>query len=458
MMKQRVSIVLLVVFLVVAAGCNTRPQDQPTPTPIPTSVVPEKPTYIVSRGTVENLVEFSARVSPLQEQDLFFKVGGYVSIVYVEKGDWVETGTVLAELEVDDLLNQLALVELDLESAQEAYNSAVEAHQRRVFSAQMGLDVAKLRLERAQASPPLSNLLSLKLSVERAAERLEETRVAYKEALDRPWEPQAIRDALYKNITSAERNYDEVQAQYRFAILRDAQAKKIYEIDLQLLGKDVERAEQELQWLEAGVDPALLQRVESAQITVDRIKSRIENAQLIAPFDGEITALSVTPGKAVEARKPVAEMADPNEYDITSDLPANQLELLEEGVTAQMTTSRMPGQVFEVIIQTLPYPYGTGGGSVKVEDMDQRAHIVMVNPDELELRVGDIVKVTVLVEQSVDTLWLPPAAVRTFEGRQFVMVRTDDKLRKVDVKLGIKGEDKVEILEGLEEGQIVEGL
>jgi RND family efflux transporter MFP subunit len=236
------------------------------------------------------------------------------------------------------------------------------------------------------------------------------------------------------------------------------QAKAIHEIDLDLLRKDVERAEQELVWLESGVDPALQQRVESAQITVERIQTQLDNARLTAPFSGEITAITTTPGKGVEARKAVAEIADPNEYDITSDLPGNQMDLLEEGMSAQVTLSRAPGQIFEALIQTMPYPYGTGGGSVQVEDMDQRTHIVLLNPDELDLRVGDLVKVTVMVEQSLDTLWLPPAAIRTFEGRRFVMVRIEDKLRKVDVKLGIEGEDRVEILSGLEEGQIVEGL
>jgi multidrug efflux pump subunit AcrA (membrane-fusion protein) len=82
----------------------------------------------------------------------------------------------------------------------------------------------------------------------------------------------------------------------------------------------------------------------------------------------------------------------------------------------------------------------------------------MANPQEVEWEVGDLVKVTVLIEHSEDTLWLPPAAIRTFEGRKFVMVREEDRLLKRDVKLGIEGEDRTEILEGLEEGQIIEGL
>ena len=90
--------------------------------------------------------------------------------------------------------------------------------------------------------------------------------------------------------------------------------------------------------------------------------------------------------------------------------------------------------------------------------MDERVHITLDNLEGTGLKAGDLVRVTVLIEQSPDTLWLPPAAIRTFEGRKFVMVRVGDRLQKVDVKLGVEGEDRVEITDGLEEGQIIEGL
>jgi multidrug efflux pump subunit AcrA (membrane-fusion protein) len=55
-------------------------------------------------------------------------------------------------------------------------------------------------------------------------------------------------------------------------------------------------------------------------------------------------------------------------------------------------------------------------------------------------------------------LWLPPQAIRTFEGRKFVVVQEGDAQRRVDVKIGVEGEDRVEIVEGLNEGQVVVGL
>ncbi len=457
-MKCKFWLALICLIPLLIGGCQTGAKTQPTPTPMPTSVVPEKPTYVVQRGTVEKKVQFTARISPINEKDLFFKNGGYVSKVYVSKGDWVEVGTILAELEIDAILNQLSLAELDLQGVQKAYNAAMESNERTIFNAQLNLDVLKLRMERLKLQAPLVDFTSLKLSKERAAESLNEAKAAYKSALDRPWEPQAVRDGLYKNITSAQRAYDEIEARYNFEVLQYSRSQQLHALDLQLMEKDILRAEQELAWLQRGVDPALTQQVEAAQIKVNRIKVELENSQLIAPFSGEITSITATPGKAVEARKPVAVIADPNIVDITADVPTNQMDLLQEGMEAEVTSSRAPGQVFKAIIQTMPYPYGTGGGSVKVEDMDKRTHIVLVNPEELELRVGDLVKVTVLVERSEDTLFLPPAAIRTFEGRKFVMVRVGERLQKVDVKLGVQGEDYVEILQGLEEGQIIEGL
>jgi len=409
-------------------------------------------------GTVENLEQFTARVSPVNEESLHFRKSGYVKVVYFDKLDWVEEGTVLAELEIEDLLNQLTLVQMDLESAQKQYAAAEEAHRRKVFGAQMSLDVAKVRLERTKGQAPIADFTSLRIAVEKAAEALAEAEIAYKEALDRPWEPQRIRDALLKNITKAERNRTEAQARYQQAVLQHERSRNTHELDVQLLDMDVTKAQQELEWLEEGLDPSLAQGLETARLKVERLQAQVETGQLIAPLAGQITSLNVVPGRAVDAHKAIAVIADPGTVDIAADLTGNQMSLLEEGQAADVTLSRRPGEIFEAVIALLPYPYGTGGGKEKVEDVDERVHIALLNPEELDVEAGDLVKVTVLIERSEDTLFLPPAAVRSFEGRRFVMVKEADRLRKVDVKIGIEGEDRWEILEGLEEGQVIEGL
>jgi multidrug efflux pump subunit AcrA (membrane-fusion protein) len=74
---------------------------------------------------------------------------------------------------------------------------------------------------------------------------------------------------------------------------------------------------------------------------------------------------------------------------------------------------------------------------------------------DIEYDVGDRLRITVEIDRSEDTLYLPPQAVRTFEGRSFVVVREDAGQRRVDVRIGLRSDERVEILEGLSEGQTV---
>ena len=76
---------------------------------------------------------------------------------------------------------------------------------------------------------------------------------------------------------------------------------------------------------------------------------------------------------------------------------------------------------------------------------------------DVELTLGELAEVTITLEEKAGVLWLPPAAIRRFQGRRFVVVQDGVAQRRVDVLIGIESEDRVEILEGLEEGQVVIG-
>ena len=66
-------------------------------------------------------------------------------------------------------------------------------------------------------------------------------------------------------------------------------------------------------------------------------------------------------------------------------------------------------------------------------------------------------RVTVELERKQDVLWVPPQALRLFNGRRFAVVQDGDAQRRVDVTVGIEAEERIEIEAGLEEGQTVVG-
>jgi RND family efflux transporter MFP subunit len=198
--------------------------------------------------------------------------------------------------------------------------------------------------------------------------------------------------------------------------------------------------------------------VERASLYVQKLEAAIADAQIIAPFDGQVLSISLSEGRPVDAFKPVATVADPGALEVSADLVSTQLQDLAEGMSVTVVLVSRPGQEIKGAVRKLPYPYGSGGGSTKIEEEDKSTRVTLeANAIGAGFEMGDLARVTVLLERKDNVLWLPPQAVRTFEGRKFVVVQDGEAQRRVDVKVGIEGEDRVEIKEGLTVGQVVIG-
>jgi multidrug efflux pump subunit AcrA (membrane-fusion protein) len=222
--------------------------------------------------------------------------------------------------------------------------------------------------------------------------------------------------------------------------------------------KDVELAQIAVERLAEGVNPLLQNDVTRAQYAVEKLKKEIAEAQIIAPFDGILLSLSLTPGQAVAGYQPVASVADASVMEISADLLSNQLQQLAEGMPVTFVLSSRPGQTLHGVIRRLPYPYGSGGSGQTIEEKDKSTRIVIEEPPNVgNYAIGDLVRVTAEVERADNVLWLPPQAIRNFSGRLFAVVQDGDVQRRVDVRIGVEAADRVEILEGVEEGQVVVG-
>jgi multidrug resistance efflux pump len=399
---------------------------------------------------VAEVLEFTARVSPISEEELFFRVSGYVGAVFVERDDWVKAGDLLAELEVTDLKNQLLQAEAALEST-------ISSNEQQIAEAQASLRIAELNLEIDKASDPAPQVVSAEVALERAQMALADAQEAYNQAWDpaRDWELNVKwrKDALEAEREGTERGLKEAQLSLRVAeadYQQTLQNQRVHAYNVQICEQEVALAQLRLEKLESGL------AIEEMRLNVDRLQAQLDDASLVAPFDGQVLLVSIAEGRAVTAYKPVVVVANVDALEVSTKLDADEMEELQEGMEVICEPVGRPGQEFTGYIRRLPYPYGGGSRVGTVEDEDQSTRITLERtPEELGLELDDRVHVTVVLESKENVLWLPPQAISQFEGRRFIVVQDGDRQRTVDVTIGIEGTERWEI-EGVTE-ELVEG-
>jgi multidrug efflux pump subunit AcrA (membrane-fusion protein) len=428
---------------------GSTPAPLPTPTFWPTAVVPEKPTYTVQRGSVVDSLTFTGRVSPVREAELYFRTDGRVLDVFVARGDAIQVGDRLAELDVAALYRQLARAELNLESAQTDLTSAAAELAYNLARAELNLELERISLSKLKGYDTRVDLAVVRAELEQAALSLQTAQASYDRVAHVPdiaMRPEA--EALQQATLA----YARAQAAHDQATRQVAQRQ----YDIQTQQKRVELSRLEVERLRAGVDPRLKQAVTQAELELVDLQAQITDTLILAPFDGQVTGLSTAAGRAVQGFDPVIVVADPTELEVSAEPSADDMRRLSEEQEAQIVPVEYPGQELPGTIRSLPYPYGSGGTSTGLDEEDRAVHLA-VDLSSLAVDPGDLVRITVVLEQRDDVLWLPPAAIRTFEGRKFVVVQEGAGQRQVDVIVGIESDDRVEIEAGLEEGQVVVG-
>ena len=222
------------------------------------------------------------------------------------------------------------------------------------------------------------------------------------------------------------------------------------ELNINLLTIQLDLAQVAIDELADGVDPQLRFDVQRAQKRVDELKETIAEADLIAPMSGRLVYFSPDPGEAMLAYDDIAVVADLAILEVTDEMDADDLQELAEGMPLTIQRASIPGNVYTGAIASLPSPYGTS--------TDEFVHVAFdEQPPPDEFRVGDRMNFTVLIEEHDDVLWLPQSAIRQFSGRNFIVVQNEGIQQRVDVRLGLEGDGRVEILEGAEEEQTVIG-
>jgi HlyD family secretion protein len=368
--------------------------------------------YTVAAQAERNLtarITASGTIVPIRTVNISPKAAGRLDELYVEQGDRVSAGQIIARMDSADVRARLAQAQANLAEAQASRAATVAGNRwQEIAQAQAQVDAAAARVKLTSGRVERNRSLATEGAISR--DRLDE---------------------VIADDTSARANLKE--AQRRLSLLQSGSRPE-----------DIRRAE-------ASVEAAAAQ-VKAAMVA-------LEDTIIRAPFAGTITQRFATEGAFVTPTTSASSTASATSTSIVA--VAQGLEVLAKVPEVDIGQIR-PGQAVEIVADA--FPQENFAGSVRlispeavveqsVTSFQVRAKI---QSGLSQLRSGMNVDLNFLGAKLENALVIPTVAVATEKGQTGVYIPgKDDKPEFRPVTLGASLQNKTQILRGLQAGDRV---
>jgi RND family efflux transporter MFP subunit len=195
-----------------------------------------------------------------------------------------------------------------------------------------------------------------------------------------------------------------------------------------------------------------------SDLELERAKSALDNACVVAPFSGVVTEKAIIPGEAVSPGVAVMTVVDIDNPWVEIQIDEVDIAVVKLGQRARFTTDAFPDQEFYGRITWInkKAELKKVGGRVRMDEED----LIFRGKVEFEdgrniLRSGMSVYAEIITGEKKDVLVVPREAVTLREGKRVVYVIRNNRAWQKEVEMGIKDAERVEILKGLTAGQSV---
>lgn len=349
-------------------------------------------TYEAVRSDLVQSVVASGRVTTPQRVSVGAVITGRVTRIPVKEGQSVKRGDVLIELDDEDERAAVA----------QARGAVAQAEAKLRQLRELGLPAAEQALLQAQA-----NHTQARLQHERAVE-LKTKGFVSQAALD-----------------DAQRNLDVAESQLRAARLQVESNRP------------------------AGSDFALAQTaLAQARASLGLAQAKLDQTVVRAPVDGTLIARSVEPGNVVQSGKELMALAPVGETQVVVQIDEKNLAQLKLGQRAIASADAYPRDRLAAELIYINPGIDALRGSVEVK-------LRIADPPDY-LRQDMTVSVDIEVARRAGVVVVPADAVHDSNGAEpWVLAVAGRRAERRPVRLGLKGDGRVEILDGLRPGDRV---
>jgi membrane fusion protein (multidrug efflux system) len=196
----------------------------------------------------------------------------------------------------------------------------------------------------------------------------------------------------------------------------------------------------------------------AANLQVSQAKLSLARAtaarlRIVAPFDGIAGIRNISVGDYLKDGADIVNIEDMDAIFVDFRLPERFQTKIQRGQTAYVDLDALPGRQYSAVVQAIDPLVDANGRSVGIRACIDNRH--------LQLRPGMFARITAVFGERDNARVVPEEAIVPQGGRQFVIRLVDGPdqdtriAQRVEVQVGIRRPGKVEILEGLQPGELV---
>lgn len=241
-------------------------------------------------------------------------------------------------------------------------------------------------------------------------------------------------------------------AVYQEAHLASSRLLAVAQVQAKLLAaQDLDSAQAKDRTAEASLAVAR-EQVQVADAELARLKAEMDNTKMIAPFDGVVVRLLANPGDSVQGglspsgqAKALVRLAQINRLRLSFPVSIVAASSLREGEALEIRLDN--GRVLTNRIARLSRDLSSSTRMMEVE--------ADVPNERLELVPGIYATVVLHPERRQNVLWVPIEAVHRQPSPRVWVVASDQTVAERSIRLGLETPLRVEIMDGLREGDLV---
>ena len=401
----------------------------------------------VERGDLTVSVSGSGNISVSSEATLVFGTSGRINKIYVDDGDNVTRGDLIAKLDTASL--ELAITQAEIAVGQARYTQGeveykLEQAQYNLGEAEYSLNQAKYNLVQAEYDLVQAeyNLAQAEYNLAQAEYDLDQVEIRHSLDLIST----AVLEMAEERVRMAEESVELAEESMSLA----EESMGLTEERVRMAEEGVRIAEKGVRMVEESAKIAEIQ-LEAAEQALKEAQKQPDRATITAPFSGIVVSVNVDEGDTVSTATPIVHLIDLGSMELKEGVDEIDIPSVKLNQKAIIEVDALPDLLIEGKVSSIS-PVPTVQAGLVIYDVTISFDV----PEDSEVKVGMSATADIIVTERNDILLLPARAIQQdSSGNTVVKVMVNEQVQEKPVTIGISDGLETEIVSGLDEGETV---